>query len=64
MNNLTLQKAQYIANQYFTLLIKKYQQQGFNFEIVEKKLEAESRFFIKFSDGRNINKFYEIQSIN
>ncbi len=62
MQRLTLQQANFIAKKYFALLIQKYLECGFCFEVIRKENLDGEQFFMKFSDGTE-NKFYEIRLI-
>ncbi len=63
MQQLTLKMANSIANKYFALLIQKYSECGYQFEIICRKNLSGNHFFMKFSDGTDA-KFYEIRHIN
>lgn len=64
LSNLTLQQAKSIANQYFTLLIEKYQALGYKVEVIEQTQNSNTSYYIKFTNRHNLSKLYEIQNIN
>lgn len=64
LSNLTLQQAKSIANQYFNLLIEKYQALGYKVEVVEQTQNSNTSYYIKFTNRNNLSKLYEIQNIN